>query len=115
MANPSGPSYNPQPKSQHPTQSEAENPQPADGTLQPGPRMGGDAGQTISVGGDFEVDIRISIRPASKGSNAPGLGGSFTGITCGNSCPVCPTDPPTCGDSCPVCVTLGQGVSCPRC
>lgn len=77
------------------------------------PRRSSDAGQTISVGGDFEVDIRIRVKPATKPNSVPGLGGSFTGITCGGDCPGTATSQPTCTDSCPVCLSIG--ISCPQC
>ncbi len=54
-------------------------------------------------GDDFEIDIRITIRPGRGKAAQPALGSGILG-TCGGSCPVCPSDA-TCGDSCPVCPT----------
>ena len=61
---------------------------------------------------EFEIDIRITIRPGKTsqgGGGQPGLGGSIFGscVTCGGSCPFCPphNNPTiTCGNSCPVCI-----------
>ncbi len=65
------------------------------------PKVSVDSGE----GDDFEIDIRITIRPGRGKAAQPALGSGILG-TCGGSCPVCPSDA-TCGDSCPVCSIHG--------
>lgn len=61
---------------------------------------------TGGAGDAWDIDINIKIRPRGAPQSGGALGGSIFGscVTCGGSCPVCPSDA-TCGNSCPVCPT----------
>ncbi len=110
----------------HPEQQPAQG-QQASRPQQPQPpvvRFKGPVVPKVSVesgeGDDFEIDIRITIRPGKKGGRLPALGGEEPALnpsdmpSCNASCMVACPQGPTHGQSCPLCPTF-EGSCDPYC